>query len=166
MAKGARASVECVDLGALESTLKELGDKESGKIVTGVLRDASKGMLKVTVAHAPVDSGLMKENLTYRALKRRRGRFGFRIGFKNTRALIAKSADLPLYGPYTEQQSQKKRYFYPAAVEYGTSHAPPHPFMRPAFDQYKDFAVKQIAGDLTQKVAEAAVRLMKERQRK
>ena len=63
-----------------------------------------------------------------------------------------------------EGKSQVEVYVGPApdpaaiAEEFGNSHQPPHPFMRPAFEGKKDAALTIITGRLETEVAKAAVR--------
>lgn len=142
-----KASVVIEDMVAIQRLLDQLGKGVANKITRNALRVGSKGMLRTTIAHAPVDTGLMKASLTMRPLKRKRGRIGFYIGFKNVDALLEKSNRNPF---------NKKRYFYPAVVEYGSKNRTPKPFMRPAFEQHKEFALKAIKDQLAHGITQAA----------
>lgn len=42
-----------------------------------------------------------------------------------------------------------KRYYYPAAQEYGTKHMPANPYMRPAFDSKKNAAKNEVKKIIT-----------------
>lgn len=63
----------------------------------------------------------MRELMTTRAMKRKRGRVGFRTFWKAAEKLKGVS------------KSTGKSFFRPAAVEYGHPRAPAHPFQGEAF---------------------------------
>jgi HK97 gp10 family phage protein len=141
MAKTLKASVAVEGLHAIERLLDQIGKTAASKIIRKALRDGSKSILNTTRGLAPVDTGLMKKSLGIIALKRKRGRIGFRVGFKNVDQLVTYSKNKK------KDKSGKEvnqRYFYPSAVEYGTKKNPPHPFMRPAYEQNKEYALRDI----------------------
>ncbi len=136
-----KASIEVTGLQAIERLFNSIGKTAANKIIRTALRYGSKSILNTTRGLAPVDTGLMKKSLGIIALKRKRGRVGFRVGFKNAEQLVT----------YSKRKKKNKsgkevnqRYFYPFAVEYGTKKNPPHPFMRPAYEQNKEYAIRDI----------------------
>lgn len=143
-----KASVEVLNLQSVSRMLDQLGKKEADKVIRKALRLGAKDMLAATKRLAPVDTGLLKKSLTVRALKRKRGRIGFRIGYKNVEQIATVT-------------KEGTRHFYPAVVEYGSSKQTPHPFMRPAFDQNKEASKKIISAEVRTGITEAAKRLAK-----
>ncbi len=127
---GLKASVEVHGLEDLGKILFRLGNGAARRVIRRAEKKAAESMLAATIAACPVDTGLMKSSLTVLPLKAKRGRIGFRVGFTNVEAILAKSNTNP---------NNPKRYFYPAVVEYGGKRTP-HPFMRPAFDAHKEEA--------------------------
>lgn len=168
MAKGVKASVEVVGLHAFEKLLERLGTKDANAIVRKSQRVAAKSMMEETKKRAPVDTGLLKKSLAVRALKRKRGRIGFRVGYKNVDLIVAKGSgfgafvrNLKKFGKAdikTPKPAKEKRYFYPAIVEYGSKNNPPHPFMRPAFDAHKAAAKQLIVNTVREGIIAAANR--------
>ena len=55
--------------------------------------------------------------------------------------------------------ARKRSYFYPAAVEFGHRGAPPHPFVKPAFEQSK----RPAASVILRKLRSGVERVAKER---
>ena len=97
-------------------------------------RTRVKGTGARAVSHGSKQRGYMKRALVVRAGKKnRKGTFAVRTGFDTQRFpdLISKGKD-------------GRKYFYPAAVEYGHKNAQAHPFLRPAFDATKSHATRRI----------------------
>lgn len=129
-----KASVVIENQHVVERLLRDLGVKLERKIIRSAMRKGMKPMLDATKKNAPVDTGLMRKSLVVRALKNKPGRIALRIGFKNVDAIVQKSSKDP----------KKKRWFYPAVVEYGGKNRTAHPFMRPAFDSNKQQSIDTI----------------------
>lgn len=152
-----KASVVVENLTQIENMFDQLGQKVSNKITRKALRAGSKSMLNTTRNMAPVDTGLMKRSLTVLALKRKAGRIGFRIGFKNVAQIVERSTFGRGMGPQKSRftNQSKRRHFYPAVIEYGAKNRPAKPFMRPAFERNKDGAMKIINEELRLGIDEA-----------
>ena len=125
-------ALRVVGLADLQETLTRLEKKTSSKIVRQAIRAGAKTILDETKLHTPVDTGLMLRRMTVRAMKRKRGRTGYRLMFKNVNRLSGKT-------------KAGGRTFYPAAVEYGTKHQAAQPFMREGFAAAAPRAEEQIA---------------------
>jgi HK97 gp10 family phage protein len=136
----------------LAAKLKELPVKVEKKVIRTALRSGTKIIADATKANAPVLTGTMKRAITVRAMKRSRNRIGFMVTFNKryTDKLVRMSKTR------TTKKGTPVRYFYPAAIEYGTKHAPAHPFMRPAFDSKVSEATRVIGDELGKGIVEAA----------
>jgi HK97 gp10 family phage protein len=99
----------------VDRALKLLPKNVQRKVVRQSMREGVKLLTKAAKRNAPVLSGDLKRAIKTRAGKARRG-------------VIAVETRVGA-GDFKGDQ------FYAAFVEYGTSHAPPHPFMLPAFVQ-------------------------------
>lgn len=151
-----KASVAVEGMHAVENLLNDIGAAASDKVIRKALRAGSNSMLKETKAAAPVDSGLLKRSLIVRALRRKKGRIGFRIGFKNVEQIVERSTfGKNKFGPH-DPNKKKKRHFYPAVVEYGAKNKPAKPFMRPVFQRNKEEALNIIKTELREGVIAAA----------
>jgi HK97 gp10 family phage protein len=117
--KGATLIVTGVD--KVDRKLRKLGPAVQKKVVRAAMR---KGMNLVTAEarkNAPVKTGALKKAIKTRGSSRpKKGvvRVETRVG----------AGDF------------KGETFYAAMVEFGTSHAPPHPYMTPAYEAKKDEA--------------------------
>lgn len=143
-----KATVEVLGLEELKKSLHLLSKTGAKRAIRKAMRAGTNKMLAATKENAPVDTGLMKKSLVVRALKRKRGRIGFRIGFKNVHELLAKSNNTTVEEEAKAKLSShikgKKRHFYPAVVEYGSQNHEPNPFMRSAFERHKDESKRTI----------------------
>lgn len=133
------AAVEVQGLQSFKESLDRLEKGAARRVVRKALKTATNMMAEATKSAAPVDTGLLKSSIVVQGLKVRRGQIGFKVGFTNVDAIVAKSNSNP---------NNPKRYFYPAVVEYGGKGHSPHPFMRSAFETHKDAAKDIIIQEL------------------
>lgn len=112
----------------LDRKLSQMEPKIAKKHMAKALRAGAKLVLQATRARVPVLTGALKQSLAVRVGKRKRGRkeqsIQVLIDTKKVPELVTIGKD-------------GKRYFYPAAIEYGTRRMAAKPFMRPAFDASK-----------------------------
>lgn len=154
-----KASVAVEGLFAIERLLDAIGKAAAGKVIRKALREGSKSMLNTTRNLYPIDTGLAKKSLTVLALKRKPGRVGFRIGFKNVGQIIERSTFGRGIGPHKKMQNKNiKRHFYPAVIEYGDKDTPAQSPMRQAFSRNKEGSMKIINEELRLGINEAANR--------
>lgn len=158
------ASIKITGAKELERKLKTLEPKIGRKIVKQSLREGAKifkarikaaapvgrtqnrTRVKKTVATTSRQKGYMRRSITVRAAtKNRRGTYAVMTTFDTRRfpSLIVKSR-------------AGKRYFYPAAVEYGHKGAPAHPFIRPAFDAVGRHAERRVLRKMAQGIERVA----------
>ena len=96
------------------------------KIANASLRQGAKITQKAVKKEAPVKRGVLKRAVTVRVKKgRKKGIFGFNVLFN-----IKKFPQLVYY---TKGSASGKRYFIPAAVEFGHGNAKKNRFMKRGF---------------------------------
>ncbi len=146
MADGVTMKIE--GLGKIDAALRELEKKMERKIVRQAVRAGAKIAQAEIKTSAPEKSGVLKRSVTVRARKkRRRGEFSMNV-LLDTR----KYPQLVSYstGSRSSLKTHKltgKRYFYPAALEYGTTKNPnikTKGWMRKAWDRKKRTALAMV----------------------
>ncbi len=107
--------------------LNTLDDRVAKKVVRKEVRGGTKVIADEAKARSLVDEGTMKRSISVRARKkRRRGEISMNLIF-NVRK----------FPKLTRGSTKQRRYFYPAAIEYGTNKMKAKPFVRPAWDSKK-----------------------------
>lgn len=101
----------------IDSRLKTLEQRVQKKVLRQAMRSGMKLVLADAKARVPVLSGLIKENLKLRAMKRSRSKQGLLVQVKSAEG-------------FTKTTKAGRKFFYPAIVEYKPGHA----FIRPAYD--------------------------------
>lgn len=122
------------------STFKIFSVKLQGaNAFKSTLRKMSKGVRGAVVREAARSGGaLLKQEIKSRAPVRASG--GFKKSGKGQLrrpGFLKRSIGMDVKSKPSEARAKigpKKLAFYALFVEYGTKHAPAHPFMRPAFD--------------------------------
>lgn len=143
---GSRSSVRIEGLKELDRALSQL-PKATAK---NVLRRTAIRALAPVIADAklrvPVDEGDLRDSLKVA------GKLSKRQQRKNAKAVAEGKAAVQLYaGPAALPHAH--------LVEFGTSHMPPQPFMRPAWDANKMKVLELIRLDLGNEIERAAARL-------
>jgi len=115
----------------LEKQFKKLDLKLQKKTIKKALRDSAKIVKNTAKARVGVRSGKLKKSLKVRTEKGlKRGQFGI-VVVTGTREELNIDAD--------------DKYYYPAAVEFGTKNLPAKPYLRPAIDENRDLIFDLIA---------------------
>ena len=141
----------------LKKKLDGLDRKVRSKLERKGTRDGTKVFADETRRRAPFESGLMKSAITVRALKRKKGRVGYRVTFNTTakgRGTKAIRSKRDAGGFYTTTKAGK-RYFYPAIVEYGAKGQPAQAPMRQAFDAKKGQALDKVILSIREGIRDA-----------
>lgn len=110
----------------LDRKLKALEPKLQKKVLRQSIRAAMKPVLSAARSNAPVKTDTLKirKYIKLAALKRtRRAVLGVEV--------VVKGSDGTPMVAYTKDG---QRVFIPYAIEFGHKNAPPHPFMRPAYE--------------------------------
>ncbi len=137
--------------------LRKLSDKVEKKIARKAVRAGTKLIAAEIKTRAPQDTGILKRSVSVRAARRRRRGVISMNAIFNMRKypqLVSFSA-----GSRTNLSSRKfegKRYFYPAALEYGTSKMKARPFVRPAWDSKKNQALAVVLGGIREGIEREA----------
>lgn len=114
----------------VSAKLARLDIKVQKKIVRQALRKAAAPILATAKARVAVDTGALRDGLTIRAVKAKKGVFGIQVATPR-RAELGIPADA--------------KGFYPAVLEYGSVDHPPKPYLRPALEQNRDRALATVA---------------------
>ena len=104
----------------IDRKLRRLPGVLGRKVLVRSMRNGMKIVKSEAETQVPVDSGLTKENIKLRALKRKRTRIGLEVRVGTAPGLVKTSA-------------AGKRTFYPAVVEYGAKGRQANPFMRRSY---------------------------------
>ena len=139
--------------------LERLPAKCQRKVYSQAVRAGGKVVLDAAKAKAPVDTGTLRRSLVLRTTPRKkRGEISYSV-FPSTKkepGLIGKTKAEMVGSRGGGRTSRGGRrgghkgadYYYPAALEYGTSRMSAKPFMRPAWDSTRGRALKAILGRL------------------
>jgi HK97 gp10 family phage protein len=121
---GNMVDIEIKGLDEIEKRLKQLPQKVAKKVVRKAVREGAKPILKAAQSKVPVKTGALKKSLKVRAMKAKlaKGGAGVHVGVSD--------------------QWFKGDLFYGGMVEFGTKNMPAKPFIRPAYDEKKNEAVK------------------------
>ena len=125
----------------LMAKLQSVPGKIANKAIRKGVRAAGKIILEETKSRAPVKTGTLKKMLAVRTSKPKKGRLGIKVGYKKGDELVRMS-------------KEGKRYYYPAAVEYGKKGVGGLHFQKESFEAKKDQAT-QTFGDTVGQVLEA-----------
>ena len=106
----------------IDKALHEMEKKVAKKLLKDAMKSSMKPMLAAAKAAVPVKSGQLKRYVKLRAAKKSRTSFGYTIG--------------------VGESDFKGKAFYGAFLEYGTSRQPPKGYLRRAFDENKESAIK------------------------
>jgi len=137
-------SINSADLSHVLKKLREFPGKVERRALSKAGRAATKEIANRAKELAPVQQkpkrgkqlrsprGRLKKSIKVRAMKRKRGRVGFRVT--------------------TGAGEFKGDTFYGGMVEYGTTKQPPQPFMRPAWDQQKGTALQTYVSEVKREI--------------
>jgi HK97 gp10 family phage protein len=137
-------------LAALERKVASKLERQGTRAGTKVFADEIKN-------NVPVDSGLLRSAITVRALKRKKGRVGYRVTINTqgkagrTKAAKAKRAA----GGFFTTSKAGKKHFYPAVIEYGAENRPAQAPMRKSFDRKKDAALDKVITSIRDGIRDA-----------
>lgn len=106
----------------IDRELKKLEAIDAKKAIRKGIRAGLDVILAQTKQIVPVRSGKLKKSLKKKALKRRKGRIGYKIVTAPTKKEKEANPDLYLPG---------------AAIEFGTESTPQNDFMKRAFEEKK-----------------------------
>lgn len=128
-----RIRVEIENADKLISNLKKISKNSTRRSLGKAAKAGAEPILKAAKEKAPVDTGRLRDSL--------RTKFAYQSS-KAVRVQVVTNM----------KPKGKSRLTYDVHQEYGTSHHPAQPFMRPAVDEQKDKAVEE-----TRKTMEEAV---------
>lgn len=131
----------------LERLLRKLEPRVQKKVIRSAMRKAAKPVLARAKTLVPVRtgkrSGPLIRGMKIKSLKRSRFRVGVLLQTP-TREELGLSAD--------------DKYYYPSAIELGTSKTPAHPFFRNAMDQMRDVSMAIVRREIGNGIIREALR--------
>lgn len=131
----------------LEKELVALGANEGRKVLTRAARKAFAPVLEAAKANAPVDTGLLRDNIVIATEKPKDGESVVNVGLrvkksKEKRTSKYRSPNAQRSAAY---QSPHWRWHF---IEGGTSSHPARPFLRPALDANADKVLANLNAEL------------------
>lgn len=149
----AKTTISISGLRELDKALGELSRAAARGVLRKVIRETAEPMARAARSGAPVDDGHLVESIgiSSRLSKRQAGMH--RKMFANDRASVEM-----FLGPGPHPQGHLR--------EFGSDGAPPHPFMRPAWDAHKESTLKGVAASLKFEIFAAAARAARKNMRK
>lgn len=150
-------AIKTTGLREMQRTLERLPKELLKSSESAVLRAGAKPIEKAAKAKAPSRTGLLKKSIGNRVKKGKDGittaRIGPRTGFKGKSLGKRKNKQ----GVMTERFADPNKYSH--LVEFGTSHSPAKPFIRPAIDSASGEVVEAMAQGLDKHLTRTAARL-------
>jgi HK97 gp10 family phage protein len=131
----------------LETELVALGANEGRKVLTRAARVAFKPVQEAAQAAAPVDTGLLRENIVIVTQKPKDGESVVNVGLrvrKSKETRISKHG-VSAGGTHRLSTSPHWRWHF---IEGGTSTTPARPFLRPALDANAAKVLASLNGEL------------------
>lgn len=151
----------------VEHSLKELPKATQGNVIKRAMTKAAEPMREAAENFAPVRTGRLKGNIVVSAravnnvgkaefasaMRAGKGIDAARAALREARRNSDKKSHIELFmGPTRE-------IWYAHFPEFGTKKMSAKPFMRPAFDAYKEVVVSMVKDLLWAEIAKAAARL-------
>ncbi|CAH3754431.1 HK97-gp10 family putative phage morphogenesis protein [Klebsiella pneumoniae] len=128
-----------LDFSGLETIardLQTLSKAENNKVLRDSTRTGAEVLRQEVIDRAPEKSGKLKKNIVVVTQKsRRRGEISSGVHIRGVNPQTGNSDN-------TMKASNRRNAFYWRFVELGTSTAPAHPFVRPAFDTRQEEAAQ------------------------
>ncbi|CAH5470804.1 TPA: HK97-gp10 family putative phage morphogenesis protein [Klebsiella oxytoca] len=128
-----------LDFSGLETIardLQTLSKAENNKVLRDSTRAGAEVLRQEVIDRAPEQTGKLKKNVVVVTQKgRRRGEISSGVHIRGVNPRTGNSDN-------TMKASNRRNAFYWRFVELGTSTAPAHPFVRPAFDTRQEEAAQ------------------------
>ena len=141
-------SLDFSGLNDIAKDLEALSRAENNKVLRDATRAGAEVLKEEVIARAPVRTGKLKKNVVVVTQKsRRRGEISSGVHIRGVNPRTGNSDN-------TMKASNKRNAFYWRFVELGTSTAPAHPFVRPAFDTRMEEATQVAMQRMNQAIDE------------
>lgn len=138
-----KATVELDGLDQALRSVREMGRRAGGKVLRTAARDGAKVIKRQVAEMVPMKTGKLKRTLRVRK---------FRTKQRNTVVIGVMTGKRVKLGI-----KEGAKYYYPAAVEYGTKYRQARPFMRPALRRSDAQARRVFARTLWQGIQQGFV---------
>lgn len=148
----------------LKRKMRELGveARDGKRIFRAAFRQAGNVIRDAARANAPTDTGLLRRRIVTVSARGKPGTIRFKV-VANARKASKKYPDGYPYGLSVEQghgapNTRQRLFRNVKEQEFGTALTPPHPFLRPAFQQTQTEVLEKFsseAGRRMEKLAES-----------
>jgi HK97 gp10 family phage protein len=142
----------------LEKELVALGANEGRRVLTRAAREAFAPVLEAAQAGAPVDTGLMRDNIRIVTQKPKDGDGVVNVGLRIKKSKEKRTSK---HGTGDKPRMATSPHWRWHFIEGGTSTQPARPFLRPALDANAEKVVGNLRGELRKTID----RVLKKRKR-
>lgn len=118
----------------LNAKFKEMDKRMKGRLMTEALKTAIEPVHKLAISRAPFKTGRLKRSI--------------KIGSTRTKARYLKGAAVRTGTRRQLKIPPGNKYYYPAALEYGTEDMLPKSFLRSSLADRKGVALKILAREI------------------
>lgn len=134
----------------LAAALRELPERVARNGLRASVNAGATVIKTAAIAKAPKDTGALQANMYQKQIREQSGPMEqtFYVGVRKGVAKYAKNAANKRSGKAGKAYKDDGTTFYWKFLEFGTSKMTPRPFLRPAFDNEKENAVKAIGEKL------------------
>lgn len=134
-------------LKGLEEELVALGANEGRKVLRRAARKAFQPVLESAREKAPVDTGLLRENIVIVTQAPKEGDGVVRVGLRVRKSKETRLSKHGVSKDGTQRMATSPHWRW-HFIEGGTSHSAARPFLRPALDANADKVVGELRGEL------------------
>jgi HK97 gp10 family phage protein len=150
----------------LKAALEELPKSTARRVQERVLLKRAQPVVTTAKAKAPVQFGDLRDSIQATTRRPKGHKTPAARAFAQTRAMGGSTAQAraasKAAGPaFVEVFIGPGRMPQASLQEFGTSHHPPHPYMRPAWDENKGKVLDGIGKDLWDEINKSAARIAK-----
>lgn len=134
----------------LAAALRELPERVARNGLRAAVNAGATVIKKQAITKAPEDTGALKANFYQKQIREQSGPMQqtFYVGVRKGVAKYANNKANKRAGKAGQAYKDDGTTFYWKFLEFGTSKMTPRPFLRPAFEQEKEAAVKAIGEKL------------------
>lgn len=123
----------------LQKKLSKMEKKIQSKVMKASMKEAMKPVQELAKQRAPHATGLLKRSI----------RIGIKSNRKGLTAMVRTGTRKQLKIP------ANAKYYYPAALEYGTRHIPARSFLRSSLFSKKEVVIKKFGFELNRLLVKA-----------
>lgn len=146
----------------LKAIAEEYGDKAAKSPIRSALRKAGKVLQQRAQQRVRVKTGTLKENIIVtNERKPRLGQLEVKVTVRSKAKGYKDNARNRRNGRIGKSYKDYGPLYYARFLEFGTSHQPAYPFLRPAFEESKSSLPNMIRDDLSAAIENTVRRLQR-----